>query len=83
MRYLVKTQNSSYVIDTIAKMWMRVLAGPNSGPIRGVSGNYNDISDVQVGKGLQMVCPPFRPAGPPRFIATSIVESIDVIGIEE
>lgn len=75
-----KTETGSvYEVDLQKKTWKRILATDQSGHIRTINGQFEEISPIVIGKSVQMIMPPFEKGYDFRMIETSRVKSVEVV----
>ena len=82
MKLRVKTENSTYYIDTEAKTWKRVETNGivDKHPLRTTEGSFNALWPVALGYPMTMECDPLPTSAPGttvRLITTSCVQSYE------
>jgi hypothetical protein len=75
---ITTVHGTKFQIDTQCQTWARIDKTGDSGHLRSEYGVYLELHDVEVGKSLMMVCPPYNPeSGIPRAIITSPIREIE------
>jgi len=72
---------SRYLIDYDNQTWERYKTGDESGELRSDGGQFIDISPLEIGKSLAMMCPPYHEKADGRAIITSAVLSIEDVPV--
>ena len=82
MKKIVHTETGSrYLIDYDNQTWERYKTGAKSGDLRSDGGQFIDISPLEVGKPLVLMCPPYHEKADGRAIITSSVFSIEDVPV--
>jgi len=82
MKKIVHTETGSrYLIDYDNQTWERYKAGEKSGDLRSDGGQFIDISPLEVGARLSMLCPPFHDKADGRLVITSYILSIEDVPV--
>lgn len=78
MKLTVKTQSgSTYILDSEAMTWERVVAGDGSNYVRTSGGQLTTWPTVVVGRRADLYGPPLDPTKDVRWTSTSEVLSIE------
>ena len=76
IRFITES-GSEYTINRSEKTWSRP-SNPNSPFVRTTSGRYREISEIVVGEGVTLLCPPLD-FGNVRIIQTTPVVSVEIV----
>lgn len=73
----VTTESGSvYMLNPDKKTWSRV-RGPEASIIRTDDGTYDELSVIEIGKSMSLICPAITEGAAGRLIFTTLVVSIN------